>query len=212
MEQWENNVNQSKVKLTRDQSYLCKAMGTKLPFLPFSTEEERKQYAKCILNPAFPSKEDPASVEWCQFVDGVDIFPKLPVHIRNYRDKFERNHRVRQSRENAKAGSEMLAKLNDALTVPPSAQMLKEVPPPRPILDPQPQAMRTSDFVVVGGVAVGNAPTDVPNVKPRGKDRKKRKKQVCKHCEKMGGEYLQVCPGRVSNGTCAFFIHPQEHH
>ena len=186
-------------------------MGTKLLFLPFSAQEKRKQYANCILNPAFPSKEDPASVEWCQFVDGVDIFPKLPVHIRNYRDKFKRNYRF-SSLGKCKSDSEMLAKLNDALTVPPSAQMLKEVPPPRPMPDPQPQAMRTSDFVVVGGVAVGNAPTDVPNVKPRGKDRKKRKTRVCKHCEKMGCEYFQVCPGRGSNGTTAFLMHPWEHH
>ena len=42
VEQWETNVVKEEVKLTSDQKYLCKCMGTTLPFLPFATEEEDK--------------------------------------------------------------------------------------------------------------------------------------------------------------------------
>ena len=41
--------------------------------------------------------------------------PKLPVHLRNYRDKFERNAKVRQAFKDAQESREILATLNEAL-------------------------------------------------------------------------------------------------
>jgi hypothetical protein len=38
------------VKLTREQQYICQAMGTSLPFLPFVTDQESKAYAKFVLD------------------------------------------------------------------------------------------------------------------------------------------------------------------
>ena len=46
---WENRINKRAVKLTSDQRYMCKSMGTDLPFLPFATEEEYKMFADCVL-------------------------------------------------------------------------------------------------------------------------------------------------------------------
>ena len=60
--QWESNVNQSGVKLTSDQKYICKAMGTALSFLPFATEDERKQFALYIVDHVFPKNEDAAAI------------------------------------------------------------------------------------------------------------------------------------------------------
>ena len=77
---WEDGVNQSSVKLTNDQEFIAKAMGTDLPFLPFVTDEERKQYARCVLDPNFPTKDEAAAIEGCKSVDGVKIHAKLPVH------------------------------------------------------------------------------------------------------------------------------------
>ena len=80
-DQWENNVAKENVKLTRDQKYLSRTMGTDLPFLPFATKEENKTFAGCVLRNDFPDMEDDesAAIAWCQFVDGVNIFPNLPV-------------------------------------------------------------------------------------------------------------------------------------
>jgi len=167
--QWESNVVQTDVSLTSDQKYLCKTMDVPLPFLPFTSEDERKKFAQCILNPEFPTSDDAASIEWCKFVDGVDIFPKLPVHIRTYREQFQRNERVRQSVENAREGNERLEELNAALTSV-NADATHDIPLPPPMPDPEPQAVHQQPFVVVGGVAVGDIPNTVPV-------RKKQKKQ-----------------------------------
>jgi len=88
-------------------------MGTKLPFLPFATEEENKLFAECVLRSDFPTMndEDEAAVSWCKFVDGVTIFPKLPVHIRVHRDSFERNQRVKDCVRKARKGKELLNEL-----------------------------------------------------------------------------------------------------
>ena len=205
MDQWDTNIIQSDVKLTFDQKYICKAMGVKLPFLPFATEEEKKQFAQCVLDPSFPARDDAAAVSWCKFVDGVNIHPKLPVHIRNYREQFERNERVRQSAENARAGNEKLSELNAALTTSTNGDSTN-IPMPRPMPDPLPQAMHTSPYVVVGGIAIGQTPIDTPNpTKPRGKDKKKRKRRECQSCESNSCQFYQVCSGRGPRGKCAFF-------
>jgi len=179
-------------------------MGIDLPFLPFDTREERKKFAQCILSPDFPKSDDAAAIAWCKFVDDVNIFPKLPVHIRTYREKFQRNERVRQSVENAREGNEKLAELNNALTAI-AAETICDIPIPRPMPDPKPQAMHISPYVVVGGVAVGQTPSNVPVTKQRGTDKKKRQKLTCKYCEKNGGEFFQVCGGRTARGACSFY-------
>ena len=43
MTQWESIPHKADIKLTSDQKYICRAMGTKLPFLPFATDEERNK-------------------------------------------------------------------------------------------------------------------------------------------------------------------------
>ena len=40
----ETKVEKPKIRLAPDQGCICKVMGTKLPFTPLSTDEERKQY------------------------------------------------------------------------------------------------------------------------------------------------------------------------
>ena len=42
----DKNANYDEVKLTPDQKWVAKAMGTKLPFLPTSTKEEQKLFSK----------------------------------------------------------------------------------------------------------------------------------------------------------------------
>jgi hypothetical protein len=78
------NINDSAVKLTRDQNHLCKSMGSKLPFLPVDGEVEVRLFHQLVLNAPFD--EDEMAIEWCKHVDGTFIFPKFPVHLRTYRE------------------------------------------------------------------------------------------------------------------------------
>ena len=83
-----------------------------MPLLPFITEEENKLYATCILDPTFPKNDEDAAIKWCEYVDGYKIFPKLAVHIRNHREKFERGQRIRCAEAIAGPGNAMLRHLN----------------------------------------------------------------------------------------------------
>jgi hypothetical protein len=99
-------------KLSHDLKYLCNAMGTDLPFLPFSNDDEKmkfSQYARHNL----PIKDDIAAVEWCRrFVDGDKIMPKLPCHIRIHIDKWDRNQRIKESFVRSATGRNKLEELN----------------------------------------------------------------------------------------------------
>jgi len=85
------------IKLTSDQQYLCRVMGTLMPFLPFSGEEEYKAYAKFVIGDIIPKDDEDAAIGFCPVVDGTGIFPKLPMHMRTHKDQWERNQRVKES-------------------------------------------------------------------------------------------------------------------
>jgi len=99
--------------LTRDMTYICEVMGLKLPVLPVHGEEECKLFARLTLSGL--TKERQMVLEWCKYVDGINIFPKLPVHLRTHGERFERNERVRQATKDAKKKIALLKELNDAL-------------------------------------------------------------------------------------------------
>ena len=110
----EDRVQITKVKLTQDQKYLCTGMGTDLPFLPFfGGEHESKLFARKVLEA--PMDDEEMAIEWTQHVDGINIFPKLPVHIRTQREQFDRNQRIRDAVRRAMPGIQKLNELNVAL-------------------------------------------------------------------------------------------------
>ena len=88
----------------------------------------------------------------------MGVFPKLPVHMQNYREKFDKNERVRQAVQNTQAGNIELAELNAVLTSLPDVDMTAEIPHPPPMPNTRSEAMHHIPFVVVGGVAVGKKP------------------------------------------------------
>ena len=72
----------STYRLTADQQYLCKTMNTKLPLLPVVGKEENRLFERLVLAaPQGPINFEQMAIEWCKKVDGVDIFPKLPVYL-----------------------------------------------------------------------------------------------------------------------------------
>ncbi|KAL7493375.1 hypothetical protein ACHAWT_002406, partial [Skeletonema menzelii] len=102
-------------KLTRDLQFQCNAMGTQLPFLPFSTNEERmkfSEYVHSLPSPLSANNYEKAAVNWCGFVDGISVWPKLPCHFRTYKRKWDKNQRCKDLFERSKSGRQKLAELN----------------------------------------------------------------------------------------------------
>ena len=62
-----------------------------MPFLPFSGEKEFKVYAKFVNEGDYPKDDYEAAIAWNKYVDGKDILPKLPSHLRIHRDRWDRN-------------------------------------------------------------------------------------------------------------------------
>jgi len=82
-------------KLTPEQQYLSAQQGTSVCFLPFTTKEEKKLYARLALgNPELLKNDGAMALEIVKHVDGKNVFPKLEAYIRTYREKYQFNLRV----------------------------------------------------------------------------------------------------------------------
>ncbi|KAL7508031.1 hypothetical protein ACHAXN_007607 [Cyclotella atomus] len=75
-----SDAEKAKVKLTSDQKFLSQEANVPIPFLPMATIEEYVAYNEYAVN-GMPTDEEEAAVGWCKYVDGINIFPKLPVHL-----------------------------------------------------------------------------------------------------------------------------------
>ncbi|EJK59339.1 hypothetical protein THAOC_20455 [Thalassiosira oceanica] len=186
-------------------------MGTKLPLLPFTTVEEKKLFTD------FASQNKHRddrwlALEWCNSVDGVNIFPKLPVHIRVYRKKWEKNRRVANCVRSAKDKSITLRELNEAIQ-PRSGVSDQQVLHPSGFEEPAPQARSTSGLDIVAGTAVrgGNSDdVDQPVKITRGKDKPKpggKRKRKCPQCHQFGSENTMYACGGQGGGAkrCDYF-------
>ncbi len=154
------------VSLTREQKYLAKAMGTSLPFLPFVDKDEQKAYATFVLEGKGEIDYNIAAERWIDYVDGKNVMPKLPSQLRTYNETWSRNRRVAESVKNAKEGCEKLAELNEIISPPIVPSNIHEdatwIEPqlPNPLPQPPVQAINHMEYQIVGGVLVGNNPTD----------------------------------------------------
>ena len=116
-------MNQSVVKLSGDEKHICESMGVPLPPLPFNGKEENIQFAKCALDENFPFKDDEqAAIQWCHHVDGVSVHVKLPFHLGNHQEKFEKNQRIKNMMAKSLKGREALQKLNSVIKPPRTSQ------------------------------------------------------------------------------------------
>ena len=184
-----------------------------LPFLPFDTEEERKQFARCVLDPAFPVTDGDAAIKWCDYVEGKNIFPKLPVHLRTNRKAFEKNERVRHIKQKLRGANAKISALNDALTSAATEPAQRpEISIPKSMPDLRSQARHSEQCVIVGRMAVGHNSNNISNNltpcnqnKPRGRDKRTRALRRCQLCLKEDGGMFLKCSGRAPRGECAFF-------
>lgn len=230
----EQNVDVVRVKLTRDQRYMAKATGTDLPFLPFPSgrqgEHENKLFSRLILESSL--SDDEMSIEWAKHVDGIHIFPKLPVHIRIHREEWQRNQRIRDALEKNKAGISNLRKLNAATsthtntsdsTAASNATAVGNaaawLAPQMPKMMPAPKAHARSlgAATIVGGTRIGLA--SIYELKQaakkrngeRGKDKRPRKKgrvHKCKRCRQYQPNEQErdpMCKGRGGAKHCQYY-------
>ena len=153
---WWIRKERASSKLTREQSYISKAMNTPLPFLPVVTKEERKAYAKYVLENDVSNDFDKAAEVWLKYVDGDKIMPKLKSHLRTYDETWSRNRRVQESDEKAGDGKQRLMELNREISPPTDGinSEWKEPMMPKPLPDTQMQAMHHYPYLVVGGLLV----------------------------------------------------------
>ncbi|KAL3771669.1 hypothetical protein ACHAWO_001730 [Cyclotella atomus] len=76
------------VKLTREWQYICNAMGTPFPLLPFVSKDKKKAYCRYVLGRDQVGDFHKAAEEWVDFIDGMNIMPKLPSHMQTYDETF----------------------------------------------------------------------------------------------------------------------------
>lgn len=111
-----NELGKPNLRLSPDQRYICKRMGSQLPLLPFSGDKEFKAYYAKIVNESdYPNDDNEAAIKWCKVVDGINILPKLPSHIRIHRARWDHNQRVRECVEKTSATNACLEELNEKI-------------------------------------------------------------------------------------------------
>jgi hypothetical protein len=181
-----------RVKLTSEQQYISDAMGTPLPLLPVVHEQESKAYASFVLNRKEGDDFETAAEDWMEYVNGVDVMPKLPSHLRTYDESFSRNTRVKESVRKAKNGSKKLEELNEKISPAnvDDGSRWSEPQIPKPMPEPPAQALHKLQFRIIGGTLVGKNPMD--DVGPKPKPLKK-----CGYCKQVGCKGLggrKHCP------------------
>ncbi|KAI2495000.1 hypothetical protein MHU86_19519 [Fragilaria crotonensis] len=98
--------------LSEEMKYLAWATGVKVPFLPLHGAHEAKLFICLVLEmPRFD--ELSMSILWCRHVDGLSIFPKLPVYLRLYYELWERNQRVQDAVRGSRNELQLLENVND---------------------------------------------------------------------------------------------------
>jgi hypothetical protein len=89
-----NISDEARKSFTADQRFLCRRMRT--PLLPVHTQAEQKLFATLVRATHTDGNMDRMAIDWCKSVNGINIFPKLPVRLRTYRSDFIRNSAIKR--------------------------------------------------------------------------------------------------------------------
>jgi hypothetical protein len=145
-------TREMKANLSSDQRYLCEAMGTPLPLLPIHGKQEHTLFSKLALEQLKGKKNvaidfDALAIEWCAYVNGASIFPKLPVYLNQHFTSWQCNQRIKDTLRAAQP-------LIDALL----ATFARDVEVRGALLNPEP----TLAGATPTAPATGTSPTPVP--------------------------------------------------
>ena len=95
-----------------DLKFLSRKMGIKIPFLPVIGKDPERLFGQLIRASDGPFDDRKMAVDWCQHVDGVNIFPTLPVYLRMYHEHFLRGRRAEDACTHMQDEKAALEKLN----------------------------------------------------------------------------------------------------
>ena len=218
-------------KLSSELKFIAKGMGVQLPFLPVLAKEEKMLFVDLILKATGGFDAEAMALQWCKFVDGVTIFPKLPVYLREYHGIYLKNGRVKDAVKAMKSDVEFLDALNKELVPPDLANDDREVcamegieteedsaivaltgwPEVQlPSVMPRPEriALRPAGMgpPTVSGTVIGVV-VEAPEYRTKGKrqkDSKPRASRTCRRCRKYGGGLTAAeCNGGKAGGQAA---------
>ncbi len=147
-------------------------------------------------------------------VDGVDIFPKLPIYLGTHYNKWQQNQRVCDAVAKAAPGEARLHEINAGFGIQSAgttgATTVPVILPPTLQQLPGTLMLQPVVGVVVGGTMVGGAPPTrgVEGKKTRGQKGKDGvgivRRKCCKYCTQHGKslEEASICPGREPRSLC----------
>jgi hypothetical protein len=210
-------------KLSSELKFIAKGMGVQLPFLPVLAKEEKMLFVDLILKTTGGFDADAMALLWCKFVDGVTIFPKLPVYLREYHGIYLKNGRVKDAVKAMKGEVELLDAINKELVLPDLAKDNREteedsaatnltgwpeVPLPSAMPRPERSALRLAGTgpPTVGGTVIGVVVEAMEQYRTKGKrkkDLKQRAKRRCRRCQQYGGQNAMECNGGKAGGKAA---------
>jgi hypothetical protein len=193
------------ITLSAEKQYLATQMGLPAPFLPVISKEESRLFATLSLKQSGNFDAEQMAISWCGYVQCENIYPKLPVHLSLYREKFLRKENIIEAEKKVKSGKDLLEYINreHGLTVAEDAGALPPVLTLSPLQRAPPQAQSVAELYV--GVNLVGINAEAVEKKPhlRSKDKGKRQKRRCKSCVTKGisDQEARGCPG--SSGATA---------
>lgn len=186
--------------------FLAKKMQSKYPFLPVSTEEERRLFRQLTLKYRQTKNYDALTSDWNSQANGSTIMYKLPSHLSTYEAIFLKNANLRdsiaESKENLNA-FKMLLKVPKDIDEASSGSAVVQ-PRTRPQLGFQPGTATLVPLappVRFDQMANGERdPNSVPLVV------QVRSGRTCKCCFALGlHEQSRACKGRGNRSLCPNF-------
>ena len=166
-----------------------------------------------------------AALHWNRTIaDGDNLMPKLPVHVRTHRARFNRSQRIRAMDRKTKDDRERLKKLNQVTyqsaqagsrTAIDSGRHFRggfssiELPPQFAL--PNSVGLHSAPYTKVHTSVIGEVLQPSRKRKGRSDKGKSRAKQPmrqpprCMNCVKNGGSNFSSCKGRYPRGRCEYF-------
>ena len=195
--------------------YVAKCEGVPIPFLPVHTVAEKKKYNSLLLEHlrgrnSSVADFDELALIWCDHVDGINIFPKLPVYLKTYQDTFIHNQNVRLAVQSARESAKLLSDLNkESARYVPAALPVLPRPPIISIVESD-HTSSSTEAILVSGINL-NTNNDNTSTKSAGSKRgrplgavnKEPSIRTCKNCQYYSDfEQATVCPGKMSSTGC----------
>ena len=160
------------------------------------------------------------ALEWCDHVDGISIFPKLPVYLRTYGDTFTHNHSVRQAVRQIRESTKRLRELNNesaqsvptSIDVHPRASIISIVGSDNPV--------ESTRSMIVSGIVLSTSSDNATSITSSQSAEKRKRGPIaersCINCRfhlleenRLDTDESKQCQGRFRNGKCDRPRHPK---